>query len=158
LVALRELPLTPSGKVDRRALPAPNYEAQLKDTFLAPQSPVEELLCGIWAEVLNVSRIGINDNFFELGGHSLLATQVVSRVLQTFAVQLPVRALFEAPTVGTLADRIQSLHIQKRLRRRCDSADCVQEFPPLSFAQKRLWFLDQWKAPAVPTTSPERCG
>src|SRR5713226_961607 len=144
LVELAELPLTPSGKVNRRALPAPDYDAQLKDTFVAPRTPVEELLCGIWAEVLRLTRVGINDNFFELGGHSLLATQIVSRVLQTFAVQLPLRALFEAPTVGALAERIHKLSNAEETAASSVIAQTASlEFPQLSFAQKRLWFLDQ---------------
>ncbi len=144
LVELAELPLTPSGKVNRRSLPAPNYDAQLKDTFVAPRTPVEELLCGIWAEVLRVTHVGINDNFFELGGHSLLATQVVSRVLQTFAVQLPLRALFEAPTVGALAKRVDKIsHSEETAASSVIGPAASQEPPPLSFGQKRLWFLDQ---------------
>jgi len=141
VLELTELPLTPTGKVDRHALPAPDYEAQRQDSYVLPHTPVEELLCSIWAEVLRVSRVGVNDNFFELGGHSLLATQVVSRVLQTFGSQLPLRALFEAPTVAQLADRIQELASTQetgtipRTERR--------ETPPLSFAQQRLWFLEQ---------------
>ncbi len=143
-VGLEELPLTPNGKVNRRALPAPEYDAQLHESYVAPLTPVEELLCGIWAEVLKVSRVGVNDNFFELGGHSLLATQVVSRVLQTFAVQLPLRALFEAPTVGALADRIHKLsNSQETAASPVIPHTARQEVPPLSFAQKRLWFLDQ---------------
>lgn len=103
LVELPELPLTPSGKVNRRALPAPNYDAQLQDTFVAPQTPVEELLCGIWAEVLKVSRIGINDNFFELGGHSLLAVRLFARIEKLCGKHLPLATLFQAPTVAQLA-------------------------------------------------------
>jgi amino acid adenylation domain-containing protein len=144
LIELPDLPLTPSGKVNRRALPAPDYDAQLKDTFVAPRTPVEELLAGIWAEVLKVSRVGINDNFFELGGHSLLATQVVSRVLQTFAVALPLRALFEAPTLRTLAERVHQLSNSEETRASLVIPTTTsQEVSPLSFAQKRLWFLDQ---------------
>jgi len=95
VMELAELPLTPNGKVNRRALPAPDYDAQLQQSYVAPSTGTEELLCGIWAEVLKVARVGVNDNFFELGGHSLLATQVVSRVLQTFGSQLPLRALLK---------------------------------------------------------------
>lgn len=141
VLELTELPLTPTGKVDRRALPAPDYEAQRQDSYVLPRTPVEELLCGIWAEVLRVSRVGVNDNFFELGGHSLLATQVVSRVLQTFGSQLPLRALFEAPTVPQLAQRIELLSSAQEIMAipRAERREAL----PLSFAQQRLWFLEQ---------------
>src|SRR5713226_1276741 len=143
-VALEELPLTPNGKVNLRALPAPDYYAQLQESYVPPRTPIEDLLCGIWAEVLKVSRVSVNDNFFELGGHSLLATQIVSRVLPTFKVQLPLRALFEASTVGALAGRIQKLSNSEETAASSVIARTVrQEAPPLSFAQKRLWFLDQ---------------
>jgi len=104
-VRLDAIPLTPNGKVDRRALPAPD---QTRDylTFVAPRSTVEEGLANIWAEVLHLEPIGIHDNFFELGGHSLLATQVISRLHEAFAVELPLRSLFETPTVAGLAERI----------------------------------------------------
>ncbi len=105
---LESLPLTPNGKVDRKALPAPDQSRpELEHSYTAPRTPVEALLANIWAEVLKLDKIGIHDNFFQLGGHSLMATQVVSRVRQAFQVELPVRALFEAPTVAELALRIE---------------------------------------------------
>jgi len=108
-VTLDALPLTPNGKVDRRALPAPETGRHALDAvYVAPGSPVEEALVGIWAEVLGVDRIGIHDNFFELGGHSLLATQVMSRVRDALTVEVPVRDLFEMPTVAGLAERIET--------------------------------------------------
>jgi acyl carrier protein len=103
-VFLDALPLTPNGKVDRRALPAPDRSRpELGRTFVAPRTFVEEGLARIWAEVLRLERVGIHDNFFELGGHSLLATQVISRMCDAFQVELPLRSLFEAPTVADLA-------------------------------------------------------
>jgi amino acid adenylation domain-containing protein len=103
-VFLDQLPLTPSGKVDRRALPAPEQSRPAQaETYVAPATRVEEVIAGIWAAVLKLERIGTHDNFFELGGHSLLATQVISRIRQQFQVNLPLRALFEAPTVAALA-------------------------------------------------------
>jgi acyl carrier protein len=103
-VVLPRLPLAPSGKVDRRALPAPeDAGVSGEDSFVAPRTPVEEMLAGMWAELLKVERIGVEDNFFELGGHSLMATQVVSRVRDAFQIELGLRQLFEAPTVAELA-------------------------------------------------------
>jgi acyl carrier protein len=101
------LPLTPSGKVDRRALPAPGSEQpDLEDSYVGPRTPIEELLAGIWCEVLGLKEVGIHDNFFELGGHSLLATQVISRLRKAFQVQIPLRSLFEYPTIAGLAIQI----------------------------------------------------
>jgi acyl carrier protein len=112
---LEELPLTPNGKVDRRSLPAPDdTRPELAAAYIAPRTAVEEIIAGIWSEVLKVERVGICDNFFELGGHSLLATQVVSRVREAFHLELPLRFLFEQPTVLHLATIItQSQSEQK---------------------------------------------
>ena len=108
-VVLESLPLTPNGKVDRRALPAPEpVKLELAGSYVAPQTPVEEVLVKIFAEVLGVKRVGIHDNFFELGGHSLLATQLVSRVRDAFGVELPLRSVFEAPTIAELSKAIAS--------------------------------------------------
>ncbi|MEP0858638.1 amino acid adenylation domain-containing protein [Trichocoleus sp. DQ-U1] len=108
-VVLESLPLTPNGKVDRRALPAPEpVKLELAGSYVAPQTPVEEALVKIFAEVLGVKRVGIHDNFFELGGHSLLATQLVSRVRDAFGVELPLRSVFEAPAIAELSKAIAS--------------------------------------------------
>jgi acyl carrier protein len=101
-VLLDELPLTPNGKVDRKSLPEAEVGAAT-ETYVMPRTPTEELLCGIWAEVLLVERVGAEDNFFELGGHSLLATQLISRVRDVFGVEVELRRLFEQPTVAALA-------------------------------------------------------
>jgi acyl carrier protein len=101
-VVLERLPLTPTGKLDVRALPAPEL-ASAEERYAAPRTPVEEVLAGIWAEVLRLERVGVNDNFFEAGGHSLLVTRVVSRIRAVFGVELPLRALFEGSTVAELA-------------------------------------------------------
>jgi acyl carrier protein len=108
IVTLEQLPLSPNGKLDRRALPAP--EADLLDRearYMPPRNAVEEVLAGVWAEVLRVERVGIYDDFFSLGGHSLLATQVVSRLRELLAVEVPLRVLFEAPSVAALAEYLQ---------------------------------------------------
>jgi acyl carrier protein len=102
-VVMETLPLTPNGKVDRRALPAPDgARPELAEAFVAPRNAVEETLANIWAEVLGIEQIGIHDNFFDLGGHSLLATQVMARIQTAFSVELPLRAIFETPTIAAL--------------------------------------------------------
>ena len=106
-VFLDKLPLTPNGKIDRRALPAPDgTRPEMEQTFVAPRTAAEKSLADIWADMLRLDRVGIHDNFFDLGGHSLLATQVISRMRDTFQVELPLRSLFESPTVGSLAAQI----------------------------------------------------
>ena len=103
-VLLAVLPLTPNGKVDRKALPAPDLTSTAVSVgYTEPRTEVEALLSQLWVEVLGVARVGIYDNFFELGGHSLLATQLVARVRASFQVELPLRTLFESPTVAGLA-------------------------------------------------------
>jgi acyl carrier protein len=109
-VPLDALPLTPNGKVDRRALPAPGQaRPTLEDALVAPRTPVEEALAGIWADLLGLTQVGIHDNFFELGGHSLLATQVMARLQAAFQVEVPLRRLFEAPTVADLAKYVETV-------------------------------------------------
>ena len=143
---LAALPLTAHGKVDRRALSRlPLPAAAAGDAGEAPRTPVEELVAGIFAAVLRRERVGIAESFFDLGGHSLLATQVVSRLHPAFGVEIPLRRLFEAPTVAGLAAAGESA---LRDERREPAAPPIQPVPrtgeiPLSFAQERLWFLDQ---------------
>jgi amino acid adenylation domain-containing protein len=111
---LDAFPLTPNGKVDRRALPPPSrLRPKLENPYVAPRGPVEEALIEIWAEVLDLDHLGINDNFFELGGHSLLATQVITRVINTFRAKVPIRSLFQAPTVADMAVVIVQNQLEK---------------------------------------------
>lgn len=144
-VVLDELPLTPNGKVDRRALPAPaDLKAQSDDGYVAPRTPVEELLAGIWAEVLQVERVSSDDNFFELGGHSLLVTRLVSRAQAYLDMELPLKLFFESPTLA-----LQATQVEAALR--ADNAFHAppivpvsrDESLPLSYSQQRLWFLYQ---------------
>jgi amino acid adenylation domain-containing protein len=106
-IILDALPLTPNGKIDRKALPAPESgRADMEESFVSPRTPIEEMLAGIWCDVLGLKKVGIHDNFFELGGHSLLATQVMSRLRNVFHVEIPLRSLFENPTIAGLTLRI----------------------------------------------------
>jgi amino acid adenylation domain-containing protein len=114
-VVLESLPLTPNGKVARRALPVPDpIKLELASTYVAPRTAVEEALVNIFASVLGLNRVGIHDNFFELGGHSLLATQLISRVRDTFGVELPLRSVFEAPAIAQLSNVIEHLKDSQR--------------------------------------------
>src|SRR5207248_1531519 len=143
IVSLKGMPLTANGKVDRQALPAPEELAEEQE-HVGPRNAVEEVLAGIWEEVLGRDEVSVTDGFFELGGHSLLATQVISRVREAFEVEVPLRAIFEAPSVAALAGRIAELQrageglARPPLRRVSRDGDL-----PLSFSQQRLWFIDQ---------------
>ena len=144
-VTLAELPLTPAGKIDRKQLPVPDQNwSGAGPGYVAPCTPVEEMLCGIWERVLRVERVGVYDNFFELGGHSLLATQIISRLKEAFQIEIPLRTLFEAPTVAEFSEITQAA-IQKRHVLPVASIEAASrdEDLPLSFAQQRLWFVDQ---------------
>jgi acyl-coenzyme A synthetase/AMP-(fatty) acid ligase/acyl carrier protein len=105
-VELEVLPLTPNGKIDRRALPAPGDDAVIREAYVAPRTPTEEILAGIWCEVLKLDRVGVHDDFFELGGHSLQAVLVIARVRQAFQIELPLRVLFDAPTVSEISAQL----------------------------------------------------
>lgn len=144
ILCLEQFPLTPNGKVDRKVLPAPDLVAD-DDRYVAPASEIERRLAAIWVDILDVPRVGLGDNFFELGGHSLLAMQMISRIREACSVELPIQALFDAPRLGDLAARLAS-----------DAPTSSPVLPPihpidraatnalpLSFAQQRLWFLDQ---------------
>jgi acyl carrier protein len=103
-VMLDKMPLLPSGKIDRRSLPEPELTREgVGQSYVAPRTEVEEAVAEIWAELLGVSQVGVHDNFFELGGHSILATRIISRVREKFALEVPLRGLFESPTVAGLS-------------------------------------------------------
>ncbi|MBV9775158.1 MAG: AMP-binding protein, partial [Gemmatimonadetes bacterium] len=141
VVLMRALPLSANGKLNRRALPELKWG---RVSYLAPRTPTEEALAAIWAGVLGIERVGVEDGFFDLGGHSLLATRVVSRVREELGVELPLRALFEAPTVARLAALVEGAAVPvtpgtARIPRRGGDRSAL----PLSFAQQRLWFIDQ---------------
>jgi len=144
-VLLDQLPLTPNGKLDRRALPAPEAAARPipGDDFAAPRTPEEEAVAEIWGAVLGHERVSVDADFFELGGHSLLATRVISQIRQRLDVELPLRLIFQRPTVAALAAEVA----EAALRRRVPPLEPGAALPgvelPLSFAQERLWFFDR---------------
>jgi amino acid adenylation domain-containing protein len=141
-VELPALPLTANGKIDRRALPAP-APARAAAEPVTPESPQEEIIAQVWAEVLGLERVGAGESFFDLGGHSLLATRITSRLAAIFGVELPLRALFAAPTVAGLAAEISRLAGERRPAAPPLRAVRRGQTLPLSFAQQRLWFLNQ---------------
>ncbi|MBD2494910.1 non-ribosomal peptide synthetase [Nostoc sp. FACHB-280] len=142
-VTLEALPLTPNGKVDRKALKPPEFTPGSASS-LTPATPIENLLAGIWAEILGIDKVGIDQNFFELGGHSLIATRVISQIRQVFQIELPLRYLFEKLTIAGLAKEIEKA-IQADLTIATTKIEKIARSPqlPLSFAQQRLWFLSQ---------------
>ncbi|WP_231608016.1 non-ribosomal peptide synthetase [Streptacidiphilus albus] len=141
-VTLDALPLTPNGKTDRKALPAPDHHRPDLDTgYTAPRSRIEEEIVAIWQDVLGLAQVGIHDNFFQLGGHSLLATRVTSRIRSGLGIDVPVRTLFTSPTPAAFAAAIGGLAAGETARLAPAPRDGGPL--PLSFAQQRLWFLDQ---------------
>ena len=141
-VVLKELPLTPGGKVDRKALPEEAF-AEAETGFVPPSTPAEELLAGIWANLLHLEKVGSQDNFFDLGGHSLLATQMISRIRQALDVELPLWELFEARTLADLARRVEQLRLGPDSSVPAIEPLSREQELPLSFAQQRMWFMDQ---------------
>ncbi|MEH1938562.1 MAG: amino acid adenylation domain-containing protein [Nostoc sp.] len=149
-VLLESFPMTPSGKLDRRALPAPERDLALsKQAFIHATTPTQARLCTLWLDVLGIDSIGVTDDFFHLGGHSLLATKLVSRIREEFNLALPLRKVFEHSTIAGLAEEIERLAVVS------DSTNTPQDIIPqisqrenlpLSFSQARLWFLD-WLEP-----------
>jgi amino acid adenylation domain-containing protein len=146
-VTLEEIPLTPNGKVDRKALPEPERSGGEAGTgYVAARTPVEEVLCGIWEQLLKVERVSIDENFFELGGHSLLATQVISRVRESFSVELALRVIFESPTVAEIAETIEkAIRAEEGIELSLIAPISRDGQLPLSFSQQRLWFIDRFE-------------
>jgi amino acid adenylation domain-containing protein/natural product biosynthesis luciferase-like monooxygenase protein len=154
-VPLAEMPKTVSGKLDRGALPAPALDDS-DSVYAPPRTPVETAVAEIWAQVLQRGRIGLQDDFFLLGGHSLMATQVISRVRSTYGLELPLRVLFEAPTLMGFAQRIESAlpHSASVPRAGLRRRDGPDEPAVLSYAQKRLWFLNRLEPGSVAYNIP----
>ncbi|WP_396931709.1 amino acid adenylation domain-containing protein [Mycolicibacterium sp.] len=142
VVELSALPLTVSGKLDRRALPAPDY--QDAQNYRAPSTPTEEILAGIFAQVLGTERVGVDDSFFDLGGDSLSAMRLIAAINNSLGAGLAVRMLFEAPTVAQLAPRISGDESRAEPLVAVSRSDVV----PLSYAQNRLWIVDQLQGPS----------
>ncbi|MBV8203297.1 MAG: amino acid adenylation domain-containing protein, partial [Acidobacteria bacterium] len=149
-VELASVPLTPNGKVDRKALPKVEEQAR---PYVAPRTPLEERLAGLFSEILERGPVGVHDSFFDLGGHSLMATRLMARVREAFGVELPLRRLFEGPAVAALALAIEAAQ-QEAAASPVETAPVLAATPrddddrrdreaPLSFAQQRLWVLDQ---------------
>jgi acyl carrier protein len=126
-IRLDAMPLGANGKIDRKALPIPDFAAQRRDHYVAPRNPTEEILAGIWQEVLGVERIGVKANFFDLGGHSLLAVQVLSRVRSAFGVEIPLRTLFAATSIERLAEAIEDCLIEQLEELSEDEAQALLE-------------------------------
>ena len=155
-VCLESLPTTPSGKLDRKALPAPERK-RFEAEYTAPRDAVEQSLADIWSQILGIERIGIRDNFFAFGGHSLSATQVVARACAVLRVDLSLRDLFNMPTIAELASRVAVLR-SGRSNRSNQPLTCIDRSTlvhlPLSFAQERMWFLEQLQGESVAYNVP----
>ena len=152
-VTLAALPLTETGKIDRRALPAPgSARPELDSPFVAPRTPIEEGLAAIWAAVLGLDAVGVDDSFFELGGDSLRATRVLTRVRDAFQVELPLHQLFETPTVAGLAVGI--LHSRAERAQDAEFADLLSELEELSDAEAQSCLTHASLAEREPTHEP----
>ncbi|TKJ71209.1 non-ribosomal peptide synthetase [Pseudomonas sp. CFBP13509] len=141
LMRLDAMPLSPSGKLDRRALPAPVWQTR---EHIEPETPLQQQIAAIWREVLGLPQIGLRDDFFALGGHSLLATQIISRTRQACDVELPLRTLFEASELGAFAEQVGLIQASGQRNQQTAIATVDRSLPvPLSYSQQRMWFLWQ---------------
>src|SRR5262249_16667218 len=147
IVTMEKLPLTPNGKIDLAVLPAPDLsKSEMADQPLEVTDGIEEILASIWADVLGVEKISLFDDFFDQGGHSLLATQVVSRIREIFGIEFSVSALFDNPTVATLAKEVAMVLRGDEVAEDSPIQPTNREIPqPLSFAQQRIWFMERLK-------------
>ncbi|MEH1899097.1 MAG: amino acid adenylation domain-containing protein [Nostoc sp.] len=144
-IEMESFPLTPNGKVNRLALPEPTTSRpELSQTFVAPRTPTEEILAGIWQDVLGLEQVGIYDNFFDLGGHSLLATQVIALTRKAFGIELPLLSLFESPAIAPLAQKIATASQPDRQELSLKPLPSQDEPIPISLTQLELWFFDQF--------------
>ncbi|WP_198676439.1 non-ribosomal peptide synthetase [Kribbella monticola] len=143
VIEVDDLPVSPNGKLDRKALPEPDFSSLT--TSRGPRTPEQEILCGLYAELLGLVRVGIDDSFFELGGNSLMATRLMSRIRATLGVELSVRELFEHPTVAGLSTQLDGVTAARPPIRVSERAEQV----PLSFAQRRLWFMNRFEGPSA---------
>jgi len=141
IIAIEEVPLTASGKLDRQALLSRVPPVNETEKIQKPQTPVEEMLINYWQYLLAVPQVGIHTNFFELGGHSLLATRLISWIRQTFKIEIPLHIIFEAPTIAELTHAINQIQSQARVHLPLLRPYPQQDAVPLSFAQQRLWFM-----------------
>ncbi|MGD9657834.1 MAG: amino acid adenylation domain-containing protein [Methylocystis sp.] len=149
-IRLDALPLSPNGKVDRKALPTPELELSISSRRVAPRNPTEETIAQIWMDLLGAPDVGVNDNFFDLGGHSLLAARVASRIRSIFAIELPLRELLEASDISDLAARVDEARGRPSASSSAPIVRASRDAAmPLSNAQQRLWFMQQWN----PSTS-----
>ncbi|MCP4108251.1 MAG: amino acid adenylation domain-containing protein, partial [Desulfobacteraceae bacterium] len=150
-IHMETFPLTPNGKIDRKALPEPDGAINTGMEYVPPRNETEEILAGIWQEILGVDRIGVKDNFFDLGGHSLKATRVVSRISKDLEVEVSLKDIFSSPTIGSLAEIIKLSSKKEYFQ---IEAISVQDSYEVSNAQKRLWVLDQLKEDSIAYSMP----
>jgi Condensation domain/AMP-binding enzyme/Phosphopantetheine attachment site/AMP-binding enzyme C-terminal domain len=150
-VEMDQLPLTPNGKVDRKALPAPEREWNDRRGYVGPRNGEEEILCGLFAEVLGRNQVGVHDDFFAIGGHSLLATRLVSRIRATLGVDVALRSVFESPTIAKLMPQLQGRRKARISLQRHPEA----ERAPLSYSQQRLWFINELQGSSTEYNMPQ---
>ncbi len=152
-IPLEALPLTPNGKIDRQALPLVT-QGDSEEKYARPRNSIEDILSRIWTDVLDCQGIGIYANFFDIGGHSLLATQVISRVRDVFQIELPIRTLFDLPTIAEMGAQIESVCYEHKAQVMPVTPVQRTGVLPLSFAQQRLWFLEQLEGPGAAYNIP----